>query len=375
MNTLLSTLRIHHRHARSLNFLGSALKVIAGTPDFDDFEETKFNQKQLMEQNDKQVEINSRINSQLQKLTLTINSVINTVNRNHIDTDKLYETILARNRISIINLNNLILSVSLAKINVIDLAILDSDELDSVIKNDDFTESSISEIMSISNIKLFQKEELLLFVIKFPKIKFICKKISIFPVVHDKTMLSIEGDNLVAKCKSGVFAVKKCKMAIFTTFCSLKNSTTCAQQLVSGRPAKCTTEFSTLEKVVTIDDGMIIINNAIADVIENNSSNKINGTYLVTFDEKVTINDTTYVNLKGVSGKNAELPNIPNINITHKQVLSLPFLHEMNIKTLNHIKELRSQAITNPILITVVAIIIIYLIIKATQLEEEADTK
>ena len=73
-----------------------------------------------------------------------------------------------------------------------------------------------------------------------------------------------------------------------------------------------------------------------------------------------------YVNLRGISGKNAELPNIPNINITHKQVLSLPFLHEMNIKTLNHIKELRSQAITNPILITVVAIIIIYLIIKAT---------
>ena len=73
-----------------------------------------------------------------------------------------------------------------------------------------------------------------------------------------------------------------------------------------------------------------------------------------------------YVNLRGISGKNAELPKIPNINITHKQVLSLPFLHDMYIKTLNHIKELGSQAITNPILITVVAIIIIYLIIKAT---------
>lgn len=40
--------------------LGTALKIVAGTPDFEDFEKLKFNQQRLIESIDRQTIINTR---------------------------------------------------------------------------------------------------------------------------------------------------------------------------------------------------------------------------------------------------------------------------------------------------------------------------
>jgi len=67
LRTHLATKEIHHRHARSINLIGSALKVVAGTPDFDDFEELRFTEKQLVESENRQISINKK-NSTTDKL-------------------------------------------------------------------------------------------------------------------------------------------------------------------------------------------------------------------------------------------------------------------------------------------------------------------
>ncbi|OIC26493.1 hypothetical protein A7M48_19345 [Acinetobacter baumannii] len=45
---LVATLKFYHRAARSINLIGTALKDIAGTPDFNDWEQIKFNQDQFV---------------------------------------------------------------------------------------------------------------------------------------------------------------------------------------------------------------------------------------------------------------------------------------------------------------------------------------
>ncbi len=47
IRNLVANLKIHHRGTRSINILGTTLKFIAGTPEFDDWEQIKFNQEQL----------------------------------------------------------------------------------------------------------------------------------------------------------------------------------------------------------------------------------------------------------------------------------------------------------------------------------------
>ena len=63
---LFVTRRTHHRQARSLNFLGTALKGIAGTPDFDDFQISKHQQDKLIEAHHEQIEINTKNSQQIE---------------------------------------------------------------------------------------------------------------------------------------------------------------------------------------------------------------------------------------------------------------------------------------------------------------------
>lgn len=65
IKTLLATIDIHHRQARSINLLGTALKVIAGTPDFDDFENLKFRQQELINSENRQIDINTIVQEKL----------------------------------------------------------------------------------------------------------------------------------------------------------------------------------------------------------------------------------------------------------------------------------------------------------------------
>jgi len=57
----LDSLRVHHRIVRSLDFLGSMLKVVAGTPDAGDLKRVRFTEWQLTRSNNRQIKSNTRI--------------------------------------------------------------------------------------------------------------------------------------------------------------------------------------------------------------------------------------------------------------------------------------------------------------------------
>lgn len=56
--------------------MGTALKVVAGTPDASDFEKIRMSETQLIESNNRQVIINSKTQEQINQLTDTINKII-----------------------------------------------------------------------------------------------------------------------------------------------------------------------------------------------------------------------------------------------------------------------------------------------------------
>lgn len=356
IDTLLTTLTVHHRHARSINLIGTALKVIAGTPDADDWEDVKFVEKQLVDSNNRQIEINTKIQIQIEKLTNAVNTILNTERKEQIDTVKLFEILMARNRMLLMELQNIILSVTLAKINIINPTVLDQDDLKFFIKNqinEQYTDFTISELMYLSKVKVISNEFCLHFIIRYPIPIRTCQKISLFPVPHFNKIIQFADTNTVVDCEGKTYSATDCKHAISSTYCQLMPESTCAQQLISGKSAHCNTQSNNLEKVAEIDDGIVIVNDAIAEVKEATENvRNINGTFLITFEKNVTVNGTLFVNRNNIDMRKPGTPSFPSIIINnHSEILSLSSVHEMNLQNLQYIGELERDAKVRPILV------------------------
>jgi len=112
--------------------LETALKVVAGTPDAEDFEKIRFTEARLINAHNSQIEINTKTQDRIDELTYTVNQLLKMSKNTEIDTGHLYEMLLTRNRIIVMELQNLMLEITLAKINVVSPNFLDHADLENV---------------------------------------------------------------------------------------------------------------------------------------------------------------------------------------------------------------------------------------------------
>lgn len=343
LRDMVEALGVHHRVARSLDFLGTALKVVAGTPDASDFEQIRFTELQLVNSNNRQVAINTKVQEQINQLTSTVNTILKAAKKSQVDSGHLYETLLARNRMLLMEMQNLMLAVTLAKINIISPNILDHADLKSVWL-DEPTGTSIADLMSVASVKVLQSTNALHFIIKFPKIKMACRKVMLYPVAHENAVLQID-DNVIAECGDQVLALKNCTSTPGGTFCQLSPNSSCARELHAGGSASCQMQPSHLDPITWVDDGILIINNRPATVcVDNGTEIWVHGTNLITFNKWARINETKYLNLNSVQSKFPGIAASPLLNVTgHQDVLSLPYLHRLNERNLEIIKEVKDE--------------------------------
>lgn len=342
LRTMLSVLQVHHRFARSLDFLGTALKVVAGTPDASDFLKVRITEAQLVESNSKQIIINSETQKQINRLTDTINKIISSRKGDLVDTPHLFETLLARNRILNTEIQNLILTITLAKANIVNPTILDHADLKSLIEQD----TPIVSLLEASKIKVLQSENIIHILIAYPKVEFKCQKVSVYPVSHQQTILRLDEDTL-AECERDTFAVTGCTVTTHNTFCERARRETCASSLHAGNTANCHTQPSHLNAIMPIDDGVVVINEATARVrTDDGAEVTVSGTFLITFERSAAINGTEFINLRKASSKQPGTVRSPLLNIIgHDPALSIPLLHRMNVDNLQSIMDFKEEVI------------------------------
>ncbi|XP_032289313.1 retrovirus-related Env polyprotein from transposon gypsy isoform X1 [Drosophila virilis] len=350
---MLSALDVHHRKVRSLDFLGTALKVVAGTPDANDFRKTELTQMQLVTASNRQISINSRMQEKINQLTDTVNRIIKSSKEKQADTGHLFETLSTRNRMIITEIGNLMLTLTLVKINVINPTIIDYSDLMNIL-TDQITGTPITDILKVSNIKVERKDNVISLIIEFPIISKQCRKITIFPVAHNGSVLQLH-DNLVADCDGQMLAVANCSQTATATCCKRSKSISYAQGLHAGGTAHCQTQPSRLASVTIVDDGIIVINDRSAILTYDDcTAMKIDGTNLVTFSSYATVNGTRYFNRKSVQNQFPVVAASPLLNISgHDSILSLSYIHRLSENNLNYMKKVRdSIAVGNTLAIS-----------------------
>ncbi len=129
----------------------------------------------------------------------------------------------------------------------------------------------------------------------------------------------------------------------------LKNGT-CAQQIVSGAIAHCSTLPGQLDPITIVDHGTLIINDANVSVTDDQGrTQKVSGTYLSAYSNKEALNGTWFINQLGSSLKKPAVSAMTILNVTaHYNQLSLPFLHELSLSNLHHIGALRERLSSGP---------------------------
>ncbi len=225
------------------------------------------------------------------------------------------------------------------------------------------THISVIELLEVS-INVFQNSEILHFLIKFPSPKLRCKKITVFPVQRHKKILDFERGNLVAECPTRNINIGQCRTPVGATFCREPQNGTCAQQIISGAIAHCSMLPGHLDPITIVDHGTLIINDANMTVTDGQGrEQKVSGTHLVTYSDRVALNGTWFINHLGNSKKKPAASAMATVNITaHQNRLSLPFLHDLSLRNLHHIGTLSEELTSSSLLSNSLAVLIAFLL-------------
>lgn len=322
-----------YREKRALNFLGSMLKFVTGTPDHDDLIEIKTGLNQLIENNNKQKTINSRFEQILETLdpkAISNNILINEVYR---------------------ELEAITNTINFAKNGNFYSGTLNLNDIKELISNEAF-DLPLINILEYSDIHVCLFNQAVVTIYKYPILEKMCKLYNLYPLAskHGKLVL----DEKVAVCNNKYTSIEKCKNYIGNNICKINEPNNCTINILENKPAKCDIIQENNAPLTILENGYILTDN---EHIWNGQL--IKGPKLIQFDISTNIDTKNYFNHQEQI-KNA-------IHQKHdEQVEILNILTSDSIHKFSNIQEMTKYLIPieqHPIRYTIYFILVIFGII------------
>lgn len=366
------------KHKRSLDFLGTAWKWLAGSPDHEDLITITDKTNKVLKNNNKQTIINTIYENKINNITDTLNRIINDKikNETYLHITSLLQYQIQSLKTEIINIKY---AIHWAKKNIINTLILNQKELDdieNIFNKENLPYQNSDDAIDYAEVKVLSNYPTLLYIINIPLTSIpVYTKYLIKPVKINGKIVVTPREILAYNNFKDIYEIRNnCNTLNNITICKeedvIKNAnTSCIFSILNSLKGNCTQVVDkSIPEIERVTDNVILLNNFQGHFETIEKQYELNGTYIVNLaNETIIIRNLTYESKAKkyhyILPTNLQLK--PILNLIHvSELQEIKNLHIDNIENISLLQTHRNAMYTiNSIVIIILIILITFLYI------------
>ena len=339
-----------HRRPRSINWIGSAWKWLAGNPDAA-LDKVLRNEEDTVSNNNQQYKINERVLKITEDITQKINWVINSTANQVASSSKATQEQGIIDELLVIKeeVNEIIRACQMARSGIVNTNLLDQEEINRVIGEvETLPYANTVEALQFGKPSVFTNDSVLLYVLSMPKVSGTEYNLLL-------TRASILEGKQVDLPFSKILVNHEETFGITSDCLSMGNMTVCDEnslekldedgcivRLLKGGHANCAIRSNTATILELIKEDTIFITNFNGVLTSKGITKDLLGTYLIRlYNESIQLGNKTFTSITTTSLQ-ALPPVLTNTTaIEHK--IDVKYLHSMNMNNIRILSSLSSK--------------------------------
>lgn len=344
------SIRNSSKHKRSIDWIGSAWKWIAGNPDATDWDKILTRTNDVVENNNRQYTVN-------QYLIKTTNNLLDNYNRiiaisNKDDTHKDAQILF--NKLGLIKeeIAQIVMASQLAKRGIVHSHLLNkADILNILSQTNTLPYKNELQALQFAEPSMVIKDSLLLYIISLPQTEdTLFNNVILRSTIKNDKRIFLKFSNVLVSQKEKYGIIKKCLEIDNVVICKQNQiqklgNDNCIVRILDGGKAACEYQIEKRQVVEPILEGTLFLTNFVGNLTYSNSTQELNGTFIINFfNETITVNNINYSNWQTTSFQ--ILPPVIRNNVTENEVrLDLQYLHHLHLGNIKYIKDLSHKGL------------------------------
>lgn len=360
-----------NRVQRSINWIGSAWKWIAGNPDAEDWSKILQSEQRIIENNNHQYVINEKLLGSTKQITQKMNLMIEKY-KNGIKeavAGKIEQDLLDEIQITKEEINEIVRACQMAKSGVINTNLLDSEEINKIINElETLPYANDIEAIEYGKPSIYTNGSMLLYVLSIPKVGLEEFNLLITrPSIIERKQIDLKYSNMLVNHQKTYGLIDSCLSINNVTVCESRAlekvaEDSCLARLLKGGPTTCTFRTNSDEIVELLKEDTVFATNFNGQLTSNHISRNLSGTYIIKIhNETITLGNRSFT-----SSMRSSTQALPPVlaNITKRDyAVDVGYVHDLSLQNIKRIGNLNLEFNISMITEAVVLTLVIYIII------------